>query len=164
MQRQRDMNKEETNNNNDKLFTGGSGKCLKCREILNKFLSANPVIRSLEYVDDPDDFEKSGRRGDIIFSVFMQDLGLTREEYYEYSTELFSNFVTDTFGEFIVRENIGEFVNLISTINAKDYMDILLKTEHKRFGMRVKGNVIIFRFHISLIQHILTEDTRHTYL
>jgi len=151
------MNKEETN---DRLFTGDSGKCLKCREILNMFLSADPVIRTIEYVEENDGYDQIGRTGDIIFSVFMQDLGINREIYNQYSNELFSNFIADTFGEFIVRENIAQFVQLVETVCADEYMQMIHNTEHKRFGMRIKGNVIIFRFHISLIQHILTEDIR----
>lgn len=158
MQGQQNMNKEQTNN--DKIVTGDSGKCFKCRTILENFLEAKPEIRSLECVKEPDETGIIVNTGDIRFSVFLHELGITRDSYTEYENELFSNFLVDFFGEFLIRENVGKFVDLIATIEPQEYMKILSRREHKRFGMKVRGNVIIFVFHIDLLQHILTDDIR----
>ena len=152
------MNKEQTNN---KLFQDSNGgKCFHCREMIERFIKTKPQIRSLSFVQSQNENEEAIDTEDITFSVFMDDMGFDRETYIKYEKEFFSTFMIDFLGEFLVRENISQFVELTSKLEAQDYIEAISSKTHRKFGVTVLGNVAKFKFHISLLPRILTEELR----
>jgi hypothetical protein len=96
--------------------------------------------------------------GDVKFSVPMPQLGISYEVFIKYQEEIISSFFANFIGELLVRENIEKFAEIISKIDKKEFSNIVHHYEHKKFGVEVLKGCIIFSFHISLIQSILTED------
>lgn len=153
-----EVNKERTN---EQLFKNEDGdKCFHCREMVVKFIQTKPHIRSISFVEAQKEDGEIVRTGDITFSVFMDDMGFDKATYLKYEKEFFSNFMINFFGEFLVRENVSEFVTLSSTVNSQDFIQAISSQIHKKFGITVRGNVVTFTFHISLLPKILTEDLR----
>ena len=66
--------------------------------------------------------------------------------------------MADFLGELLVRENINKFAEILTKVPNIDYAVVVNKYKHTRFGMRMKGDGFIFKFHINLVQKILTED------
>jgi len=152
------VNQEQTN---EKLSQNKNGdKCSHCREMTVKFIQARPQIRSISFVEVQTSEGDVIRTGDITFSVFLDDMGFDKATYLRYEKEFFSHFMINFFGEFLVRENVGKFVELSSTVDAQDFIQAISSQIHKKFGITVKGNVSTFTFHISLLTKILTEDLR----
>jgi len=151
------VNKEQANNKIS--INGRTKKCNKCREVLMKFFESSPEIKTIEWIEETIDGVPK-KTGDIKFTVYINDLGINSENYAVHVKAIFSNFMVDFFGEFLLRENIARFIELISEVNTKEYMEIVSCKLHKRFGMRMKGNVLTFAFHVSLLQNIMTEDLR----
>jgi hypothetical protein len=62
-------------------------------------------------------------------------------------------------GELLVRKNIAVFAEVLEKLDPKDYDRMVNCFRHRHFGMTVETNDLLrFRFHSSLVQHILTED------
>ena len=118
------------------------------RELLSSVIRSSPSIHSIVDFDD---------QGDMVFSVNLKELGLTNDDFYKYHKEIFSNFVVDFIGELLIRENLPLFVNFL-TSNPDSYLPAVSHCNHKRFGMKIDKGNMVFRFHISLLQGILTED------
>ena len=78
--------------------------------------------------------------------------------------EIFSPFVADFLGELIIRTNLDKFTDKLTRMHHDSFVYAVkggeTETCHKRFGMKVKDGMISFRFHISLLHEILTEDFR----
>lgn len=119
------------------------------RELLSSIIRSSPVIQSIADCDE---------QGDISFSVNLKDLGLTNDDFYKYHKEIFSNFVVDFIGELLIRENLPLFVVNLTSIKHDSYLSAVSRCNHKRFGMKIEKGNMVFRFHISLLQEILTED------
>ena len=68
----------------------------------------------------------------------------------------------DFIAEFIMRENIESFLNELSNIGLYDYSDFLGDRRHDSSGMMIRGNCMIFVFHMSLLQDILVADFKKT--
>jgi hypothetical protein len=112
-------------------------------------LNSSPVVKILTLKPD----------GDFVFSVSIQDLGLTTEELEKEpitATVFFANFV----GELLVRRNLEKFVVMLDHLDQKIYDQMVNHYQHKHFGLRriSEDDSIRFVFHSSLIQDILTED------
>lgn len=154
------MNEEKTD---DKLshYEKGS-KSFHCRDILQKFVnSPPPKIRSISFIEIEDKDGNVTRTGDLAFTISLSDMGVDRETYLRCPNEFFSNFMADTFGEFLVRENIKMFIKLISSMKTEDYIQSVSSKTHKRFGMNLEYQTLTFKFHISLFQNIITEDLKN---
>ena len=153
------MNEKKTN---EKLSQEERGsQSFHCREILQKFVNAPPPkVRSISFIESENLEGDLVRTGDLAFTVSLSDMGIDRETYIRCSNEFFSNFMADIFGEFLVRENIGMFVKLISSMKTDEYMQSVSSKVHKRFGMNLEYQTITFKFHISLFQNIITEDLK----
>jgi len=143
------------------LFDDKNNKSFHCREMIGKFIQSDPQIRSISFVEvQAEGEEGSEKTGDISFSVFMNDMGFNKELYLRYEKEFFSTFMINFFGEFLVRENISDFVSLTKQIEPKQFIDAISSKVHRKFGVQAQGNVVTFTFHISLLSNILTEDLR----
>ncbi len=122
------------------------------REIISKIINYKPNITSISNWND---------EGDIEFRINMIDLGLTYNEYNKYKNEIFSYFVTDFIGELIIRENINLFVEKMKCCDINDYMTAVeTYGDHQRFGISTNKGTLVFKFNISLLKNILTEDMR----
>jgi hypothetical protein len=129
--------------------------------MINQFIQSNPQIRSISFVETQAEGDMEPEKtGDIAFSVFMNDMGFNKELYLRYEKEFFSTFMINFFGEFLVRENISDFVSLTKEIEPKRFIDAISSKVHRKFGVQAQGNVVTFTFHISLLSNILTEDLR----
>lgn len=120
-------------------------------------------IRVLSFVDHPHvkilDPKPCSEEGDIRFEVLISDIGFSYGEFGEYKALIFVPYAGNFIGELIVRENISTFAEIIVGISSEEYAPLVQKTyDHKNFGIEIYRNRIIFSFHISLLQSILTED------
>jgi hypothetical protein len=122
------------------------------REIIEKFISNPPKTLSIGGLDE---------KGDMTFSICMKDIGLAYKDYRNYENEFFSRFIIDFIGELIVRENLNEFVNNMNGYGVEEYTSVVeAYGSHKQFGITAQKGQLIFKFHVSFIKHILTEDLR----
>jgi hypothetical protein len=122
----------------------------KHRELLSIVIEAkNPHIQFITEID---------KQGDILFNVNLEDIGLTREVILKYHKEIFSNLFADFMGELLVRENIQDFASKLNKLEFDYYQEALSHKSHARFGMKIDKGFMVFRFHIALLQDILTED------
>lgn len=101
-------------------------------------------------------------KGDLTFWIAMTDIGMEYKDYNEYEDEFFSYFIIDFLGEFIIRENLVLFIDKLKNYDINDYMIAIEDGNHKRFGVKTHKGQLIFKFHISLLKNILTEDLRET--
>ena len=100
-------------------------------------------------------------KGDLTFSISMTDIGLEYKDYNLYEDEFFSYFVIDFIGELIIRENLQLFVNKLKEYDINDYMLVVEQYgDHKRFGVKTHKGRLIFKFHVSFLKNLLTENLR----
>jgi hypothetical protein len=122
----------------------------KYRELFSIVIdSKTPHIQYITEID---------KQGDILFNVNLEDIGLTKEVLFKYHKEIFSSSFADFIGELLVRENIYDFANKISKLEFDYYQEALTNKNHVKFGMKMNKGSMVFRFHMSLLQDILTED------
>jgi len=122
----------------------------KHRELLAIVL--NNKIPHIQFITEID------KQGDILFNINLEDVGLTRDIIVKYNKEIFSNMFADLLGELLVRENIQDFAIKLTKLDCDYYLEALSHKNHVRFGMKIDKGFMVFRFHISLLQNILTED------
>lgn len=144
-----DRNRLFTSGSSDGVFELNDMEASKYRELL-QYVIAN--VPSIEIMDG------CNEHGDVRFGVKLVDLGLTPEIMSQYKAEVFCNFSANFIGELLVRENMDAFVRILTDISAEDYPSVVNFHEHLTFGLKVAGARMIFAFHISLLQKILTED------
>ena len=125
-------------------------KSCRFRELFAIILGKQAEIKSIENCDT---------EGDISFEVPMKSLGITYDILAEYRDEISSEFVANFIGELIVRENKDRFAKLMTDLG-DNYYDTVNKYAHRKFGMKVYKECFVLRFHISLIQSLLTESFR----
>lgn len=137
--------------NNLKTTESPISKNTKLRELISKVVSYSPYIKDIEDLNE---------EGDVVFKASMKDLGLTYDLFCNYKSEIFSVFTANFIGELLVRENIDLFAKILTKIEVEDYPDMVHKYGHKKFGMEICNDIVLFKFHISLIQYILIEEFR----
>jgi hypothetical protein len=85
--------------------------------------------------------------------------------YMKFNKELFSNYMVDFIGELLIRNNINKFVKDFFTLNKEDYSGLVNIERHLHFGARLDpDDKIIYVFHCSLLQNILTEEFKNSVL
>lgn len=121
------------------------------RELLTLLLKTSPVIRAVEPCD---------ANGDMRFAINMSDLGLQSDDFFRFHDELSSRVVIDCIASLLVRENLAMFVPHLTAIPQETYVDLTSTSrgQHHNFGMSVRKQFMVFSFHISFLQKILTED------
>jgi hypothetical protein len=141
-----------------KLFE--NNKCFKYRSFLKGFLNKTPEIRDIMIKE-----HNSTSECDIQFSVKSSDIGLFLEKSFMCSgNKILSRFILNFIGEFLIRENISEFIPLIKEIPHEIIIDEINFKNHKNFGSSIMSNgYMIFSFHISLLMEILTEDLKYNF-
>jgi len=130
---------------------GKGTKSSRLREILHLISVSSPEINIVEGCNED---------GDVIFEVSMRTLGITHELLSKYRKEICSEFMANFFGELLVRENLSQFVNILTNIHPEQYSVVVGRFEHRKFGMDICRDNLVFRFHISLLQDILLEDIK----
>jgi len=125
----------------------------KYRELLSIVIDIkSPQIQFITEID---------KQGDMLFNVNLEDIGLTKEIVAKYNKEIFSNLFADFVGELLIRENINDFATKIKKLKFTDYQEALSNKEHSKFGMKIEKDFMVFKFHIALLQNILTEDFKN---
>ena len=120
----------------------------RLRELLGCVFSENPKIMILDGCNS---------EGDVRFEISMESLGLNYNKVLRLKSEISNDFFINLVGEYLVRENMSEFMKIIGNLK-DDYHSVVNKYNHKKFGMKIIKDKFIFIFHISLVQNILTED------
>ena len=123
-------------------------KMSRLRELLGCVFSENPKIMILDGCNS---------EGDVRFEISMESLGLNYNKVLRLKSEISNDFFINLVGEYLVRENMSEFMKIIGNLK-DDYHSVVNKYNHKKFGMKIIKDKFIFIFHISLVQNILTED------
>ena len=123
-------------------------KMSRLRELFSYVFSENPKITILDGCNS---------EGDVRFEISMEALGLNYNKVIRLKSEISNDFFINLVGEYLVRENMSEFMKIIGNLK-DDYHSVVNKYSHKKFGMKIIKDKFIFIFHISLIQNILTED------
>jgi len=96
--------------------------------------------------------------GDIRFSIPMRATKLSRVAMQRHPV-CRTAFFADLIGELLVRKNLPVFVDVLKKLDATVYDSTVSKHKHRHFGLIIdEDDVLHFEFHISLVQHILTED------
>jgi hypothetical protein len=121
------------------------------RELFLILINSNAKIKEITGCD---------KNGNMTFSVNLKEAGLTPTVLSKYDKEVFSNYVSDFLGELLIRENMSMFAPFMSSMNMESCLKAIGNSIHKRFGMQIDSNNMIFSFHITFLQKILTEDFR----
>jgi hypothetical protein len=125
----------------------------KYRELLSIVIDIkSPQIQFITEID---------KQGDMLFNINLEDIGLTKEIVAKYNKEIFSNLFADFVGELLIRENINDFATKIKKLKFIDYQEALSNKGHSKFGMKIEKDFMVFKFHIALLQNILTEDFKN---
>lgn len=119
------------------------------RELFSILVSESPKVREITGCD---------KEGDMTFNINLKEAGLSPDVFNKFNKEIFSNFVTDFMGELFVRDNISIFAPFLSSMKMDAYLKVSGSCVHKRFGMKIKNGCMVFSFHITFLQKILTED------
>lgn len=129
---------------------GDSGtKPSKFRDLFTMILSSKPYIKIIGCTEE----------GDIRFEVPLKSLNFLPDTTKKYRTELSTDFAANFIGEFLVRENIDKFVKILMNFK-ENYIPVVNKYEHRKFGMLIAKDKCIFALHSSLVQFILFEDVK----
>jgi len=128
-----------------------ASKTSRYRDVLELIIANPPKNVNIEDWDG---------HGDLRFSISMTDIGLQYEDYRTYENEIFSYFIIDFLGELIIRENLPLFVDKLQEYDINDYMMVIEENGHIRFGFKTYKGRLYFKFHVSLLKNILTEDLR----
>ena len=118
------------------------------RVLLRLISDSNPEFKILEFKED----------GDVIFEVPMNSLNISFDAMNEYKKEFCSTLMINLMGELIIRENLSQMAQIIMDVNSEDYLTVVHGSNHRNFGMQIFRDRLVFTFHISLLQKILTED------
>jgi len=119
------------------------------RELLSKVILARPLKIYMGKEDEEGDFE---------FSVTYKELNLTIEDLNKFESDILSPFFANFIGEMIVRENINDFMHLLTIFDSKEYNYKVNRFTHDNFGIRVEKGKMFFKFHLSFIQKVVTDN------
>lgn len=144
----------KTKNDMKNRETFATRKTSNYRKVIDKIISNPPNKIDIGDWDD---------KGDLTFSVSMKEIGLDYSDYHKFENEIFSYFIIDFMGELLVRENIELFVEKLKEYDVEDYINsIRVYGSHKRFGVKTQKGTLIFKFHVSFIKNVISEDLRES--
>lgn len=139
----------------------------KYKKILSKISKGSLTIGNIEWKKDINNHLS----GWVYFSVNIKDIGLSVLDFNSHTNknivkELFSNHMIDFIGEVLIRSNIDKFLDFVFSIDEKEYLDIVSREKHVRFGAQINiyEEKLTLCFHTSILQSILTEDFKHSLL
>lgn len=100
--------------------------------------------------------------GNVTFHVKLKSLGLTEEDCSNpvMWTRFFANFV----GEFLVRENVSKFANILAELDNGLYSKLVAVSNHIDFGMAPDKNhsLLTFVMHMNFAYMVVTEGQRQS--
>jgi len=131
--------------------TGEPSKSSRLRELLYYVSVSDPEISVIDKCDED---------GDIKFEVPMKTMGITNDLMIRFKKEICSDFVANFLGELLIRENINQFAQILTNIHPELYPSVVNRFEHRKFGMDINKDKLIFCFHISLLEDIMLEDIK----
>jgi len=148
---------------NEKKDEEKSSQNILYKNIINKISESDLIInKNIEWLKDIDcNTGEKTNNGWIQFSIDVSNFGFTTNEIkFVYNKEIFSNFIIDFLGEFLIRTNINEFLKEVLSIDEDEYLYLASREKHKRFGAKINENYsrLLLSFHVSFLQRILTED------
>lgn len=127
------------------------------RNLLMKISKASLIVnKEIVWVKENNDLT-----GWVEFSVPLKNIGVTIVDIKQkYNKEFFSGFMINFVGELLVRTNCVMFMEEIFTIDENTFQKSSSKEIHKSFGAKLleADHIIVFRFHMSLLQTLFTED------
>ena len=136
-------------NNIGKDFEQQNGvRSSRFRDILRFLSNASPEFKIIEFT----------KEGFVAFETPRKTLNISFERMRDYKKELYSSLIINTMGELVVRENLTEMVQVLLSVAYDDWSEVVNGRIHNNFGMTITKDKFIFKFHISLLQKILTED------
>lgn len=129
------------------------------KNFLPEIASSSPVIS--EIVWESTSKKNNSYSGIIHCYVPIESLNLKTKDFSRY-TGLYDPFVVDFMAELTVRYNLGFFLSEIMSIDSEIYGKAISSMSHAHFGMRLSNTKdhVIFKFHISAVQEILTENIK----
>lgn len=120
------------------------------RELLSKTIIISPSkVYMTKECDEDGDFE---------FYIFYKELNLTATDLSKFESNILSPLFANFLGELLIRENINDFVHLLTAFDSKEYNYKVNRFTHDNFGIRIEKGKMIFKFHLSFIQKIITEN------
>jgi hypothetical protein len=128
------------------------------KAIVGRIISGDYKLKGIHSVTK----EKNGDvifTGDITFMVENKDFSITSSFFEDHKREFLSPFMINFIGELLVRENIDIFTK--EMLSMPESQKERIKEEsmvHKHFGFKITNYKMIFSFHVSLLEKILTED------
>ena len=129
---------------------------IRYRNFLTIVLTAKPCpIRIHKYKPSGSIIDQNGN---VSFTLSLIDLGISRTLYDKHKKELSSRFCVNFIGEFLVRENLDQFADLLTGVDINKQSEAINSRSHVTFGLELRANRLTFEFHSSLLQQILTED------
>ncbi len=139
------------NNINIENKTVSLSKVSRYREVLSFISTASSTIKILNGCSED---------GDVKFEVSIKTLGMGYDVFTKYKKDICSEFLANFIGELLIREHLDEFAKVITGLSSESYLTIVNRFEHRKFGMDIVGDKLVFVFHISLLQNILLEDLK----
>lgn len=125
----------------------------RMRELMTLVMASDLTVEEISIVQ-----EGNGYSGYVEFSIAIENMGLNSETMRKFKREIFTGMFVDFISELAVRENMDAFLKEMSNIQLVDYTDVIGNRRHETSGMCIKGNNMVFTFHMSLLQDILVSD------
>jgi hypothetical protein len=128
----------------------------KHKDMLGKISKSSLKISKISWQKS----KENKLNGFIEITINLSDLGFDKmDSYIKFNKELFSNFMIDFMGELIIRNNMNKFVKDFLNQNKEEYSSLVSLEKHLHFGVRLEPeDKIVYIFHCSLLQNLLTEE------
>jgi len=121
-------------------------------ELFLKILKSNPKL-TINGLDE---------NGDVSFDVPFKQIGITKSDLEVHQHILRTTFFANFVGEFLIRQNIRDFIKILTGMNPNAYANVVNNWDHKSMGLGIKNSEAFrFKFDVGLLQQILTEDVSH---
>lgn len=126
----------------------------RIRELITIVMSSDLTVDEINMLQD----DKGSYTGYAEFHISMDNMGLAFENRMKFKKEIFTSMFVDFVSELAIRENMDTFLKEMSSIPLSDYTSVVGNRKHEASGMCIKGNNMVFSFHLSLLQDILVSD------
>lgn len=125
----------------------------RIRELMAIVIASDLTVEEVSIVQEGD-----VSSGYVEFSIPIESTGLTGDTMKRFKREIFTSMFIDFVAELAIRENLEAFLKEMSHIKLVDYTNVIGNRRHGNAGMCIKGNSMVFTFHLSLLQDILVSD------
>ena len=94
--------------------------------------------------------------GDVIFAVDLRPHGIRPSDLTR-ANLLKTHLLADFIGEFLLRENISQFLDLLTK---PEYEQMVRRFQHRWYGLWVLGSSLQFQFHASRLFDLINENLK----